>query len=141
MQRRHHPGCLVCGDRDAGLDLDFSLAEDGAVEATFGCSSALQGYPDRLHGGVISTLIDGAMTNCLFAHGLAGVTAELNVRFRQAAILGKSAKVRAWIYERLAPLFRLSAEVVQETCIVATAEGTFIDMAALDGLPFRTQTT
>lgn len=141
MQQRHHPGCVVCGGRAAGLELDFCLAESGTVEATFDCTSALQGYPDRLHGGVICTLIDGAMTNCLFAHGLAGVTAELKVRFRQAAVLGKSLNVRAQISERMAPLYRLSAEVVQEASVVATAEGTFIDTAALDDLPFRTQTT
>jgi uncharacterized protein (TIGR00369 family) len=140
MQRQHHPGCLVCGACEAGLDLDFNLAEDGAVEATFDCASALQGYPDRLHGGIICTLIDGAMTNCLFAHGLAGVTAELKVRFRRAAVLGKPARVRAHISERLAPLFRLRAEVVQEAAVVASAEGTFVDTAAIDSLPFRMQT-
>jgi uncharacterized protein (TIGR00369 family) len=139
MQQRHHPGCVVCGGHDAALDLDFRLAEDGAVEAVFECVDRLQGYPDRLHGGVLCMLIDGAMANCLFAHGLAGVTAELKVRFRQAAILGRSVKVRAHITERLAPLFRLQAEVVQENSIVATAEGTFLDTAALDTLPFRTQ--
>jgi uncharacterized protein (TIGR00369 family) len=123
------------------MDLDFSLAEDGSVEATFDCASALQGYPDRLHGGIICTLIDGAMTNCLFAHGVAAVTAELKVRFRHAALLGKPAKVRAQIYERLTPLFRLRAQVVQETSLVATAEATFVDSTALGKLPFHVHAT
>jgi acyl-coenzyme A thioesterase PaaI-like protein len=35
-----------------------------------------------LHGGVISSILDGTMTNCLFAHGTVAVTAELRVRFR-----------------------------------------------------------
>ena len=141
MQQRHHPGCVVCGGRDVGLDLDFRLVEDGAVEATFDCTSTLQGYPDRLHGGIICTMIDGAMTNCLFAHEVAAVTAELKVRFRQAANLGAPAKVRARIAERLSPLFRLRAEVVQGTSLVATAEGTFIDTTAVGKLPFQSSVT
>lgn len=139
MQQQHHPGCVVCGGRDAALEVDFQLVANGAVEGTLDCTSKLQGYPDRLHGGVICALIDGAMTNCLFAHGLAGVTAELKVRFRNAATLGKSATVRAEISQRVAPLFRLRAEVVQEAALVATAEATFVDTAALNCLPFRRQ--
>jgi acyl-CoA thioesterase FadM len=72
---------------------------------------------------------------------VAAVTAELKVRFRQAANLGASAKVRARISERLAPLFRLRAEVVQGTSLVATAEGTFIDTTAVGKLPFQPQIT
>jgi uncharacterized protein (TIGR00369 family) len=133
MQQQHHPGCLVCGCREARLALDFHLVEDGVVEATFDCTATLQGYPDRLHGGVVCTLLDGAMTNCLFAHGVAAVTAELKVRFRQAVNLGKFATVRAVIAERFPPLFRLKAEVIQNGAVVATAEAAFIDNAGFGG--------
>jgi len=138
MQLRHHPGCVVCGVREAGLDVDFQLVENGTVEAIFACAAALQGYPDRLHGGVICTLLDGAMTNCLFAHGVAAVTAELKVRFRQAANLGKSIRVRATVTERGPPLFRLKAEVLQGEAIVATAEGAFVDSTILGGRYIQT---
>ena len=90
---------------------------------------------------MISALIDGPMTNCLFAHGVAGVTAQLKVRFRRAAILGKPVTVRAQLLEESRPLFRLQAEVVQEALVVATAEATFADMDALDEIPFRTPNT
>lgn len=141
MQQRHHPGCWVCGGRDGGLELDFQVADDGTVEASFDFSDGLQSYPDRLHGGMISALIDGAMTNCLFAHGVAGVTAQLKVRFRRAAILGKPVTVRSQLLGESRPLFRLQAEVVQGAFVVATAEATFADMDALDEIPFRTPNT
>jgi acyl-CoA thioesterase FadM len=73
------------------------------------------------------------MTNCLFAHGVAAVTAELKVRFRQAVNLGKFATVRAVIAERFPPLFRLKAEVIQNGAVVATAEAAFIDNAGFGG--------
>jgi len=134
LRRRHHPRCVVCGRGDAGLDLDFQLTEDGRVEAALVCGSVWQGYPDRLHGGMICTVLDAAMTHCLFAHGLAAFTAELNVRFRRAAALECAATVRAWISERQTPLFRLAAEVVQDGLVVASAQAAFIDSAAAAGL-------
>jgi uncharacterized protein (TIGR00369 family) len=138
MQREHHPGCIACGNgAGAALGLDFRLADDGSVESAFDCVARLQGYPDRLHGGVVCALLDGAMTNCLFAHGLAAVTAELKVRFREPAVLGVTAVVRARITQQLPPLFRLSAEVVQQGRVVAAGEGAFVDAAAVASLPFR----
>jgi uncharacterized protein (TIGR00369 family) len=134
MRRQHHPACVVCGHH-AGLGADYRLAADGSIEATFDCSAALQGYPDRVHGGIITSLIDGAMTNCLFAYGVAAVTAELKVRFRQPTQLDRAATVRARLASRFPPLYRLTAEVVQDGSAVVTAEGAFVDLAALDGLP------
>jgi uncharacterized protein (TIGR00369 family) len=80
-----------------------------------------------LHGGVIASLVDGAMTNCLFAHGLSGVTAELNVRFRHPVRTGKVASVRAWIDQSLARLHYLQAEVTQDGQSMVTASGKFFD--------------
>ena len=63
-----HPSCVVCGTRNAGgLGLRFREEADGSVVASFPCDSQYQGYPDRLHGGVVSMLLDAAMTHCLFA--------------------------------------------------------------------------
>ena len=38
------------------------------------------GFPESLHRGFVAVLLDSAMTNCMFAHGLVGVTGELKVR-------------------------------------------------------------
>jgi len=68
--RQAHPNCIVCSPRHrCGFRLEFVLSEDGSVHAKFDCSKVFEGYPGLVHGGVISSLLDGAMTNCLFAHG------------------------------------------------------------------------
>ena len=77
-----HPKCVVCsfGNRN-GLHLEFDADDDGSVTATFQCEEAFEGYPGILHGGVISSILDSAMGNCMFARGRATVTVEMTTRF------------------------------------------------------------
>jgi len=128
-----HPHCIACGsDNQLGLKLRFTAAADGSVEATWGGNSAFEGYPGMLHGGLISMLLDGAMTNCLFAHGQQGMTGELNVRFRHPVAADRATKVRAWIDRSLPPLYILKAELVQDEAVKARATGKFVDRAFFD---------
>ena len=127
LRRQSHPDCFVCAPANGhGFGLEFRVAHDGAVEATFPCHPVFAGYPGMLHGGVICTLLDGAMTNCLFAHGLAAVTVDINVRFRHPVTVSLPAVVRAWIESGGSPLHRLAAELLQGGQVVATATGRFV---------------
>ena len=127
LRVRAHPACVVCSpDHPHGLKLHFALNEQGEAVAEFACHPDLQGYPGLMHGGVISMLLDGAMTNCLFLHGHEAVTAQLEVRFRHPVILKSPAHVRAWITEDHSQLFRLRAELSQEGQLKATAQGAFM---------------
>jgi uncharacterized protein (TIGR00369 family) len=132
MRVRTHPNCVVCGTANGrGLRLEFQTSADGSVQATFDCGKTYEGYCDVLHGGVVSTLLDGAMTNCLFAHGHPGVTAEITVRFRHPVYTGTSATVRAWIERCSPPLHVLKAELLQGGQCKATARGKFLEQAHL----------
>ena len=127
LRSRAHPNCVVCGQSNThGLRLNFACCDDGSVRASFYCDRSLQGYSGYLHGGVISSLLDGAMANCLFAHGSMAVTAELNVRFLGPVLTGRPVVVRAWIRDT-PPLFHiLQGEIVQQGEIKATAVGKFM---------------
>ena len=127
LRTRHHRHCIVCSpDCAHGLQLKMSLDAEGKATGTFDCDPRFEGYPNLLHGGVISALLDGAMTNCLFLHHHAAVTAELNIRFRHPVLLGSPARLRAWITETDPPLFRLRAELIQNNQTKATARSTFM---------------
>jgi acyl-coenzyme A thioesterase PaaI-like protein len=79
-----HAHCVVCGAYNPrGLQLSFRAASDGSVQAVFAGRRILEGYAATLHGGIICSLLDGAMTSCLAAHGHLALTAELTVRFRR----------------------------------------------------------
>ncbi len=124
LRGKHHPDCIVCGEH--GLDLQCCVTDGNEVTATFDCRELYQGYPRLLHGGVISSLLDGVMTNCMFAQGRVAVTAELCVRFRHPVTTDRLATLRAWIDRSCPPLFVLKAELRQDDQVMATAEGKFV---------------
>jgi acyl-coenzyme A thioesterase PaaI-like protein len=128
MRRREHPRCIVCGSNDGStIHPEFRARDEGGVEASFRCTSALQGYDGLLHGGAISMLLDAAMTNCLFSYGIAAVTGKLEVRFRLPVAAGREASVIAWVTRSSPPLHLLQAEIVQEAKVVARAKGSFME--------------
>ena len=129
---RAHNNCVVCDPTNKrGLGLEFAITEDGGVEATFSCDRVFEGYPNYLHGGVVSSLLDGAMTNCVFSHGYFAFTAELNIRFLHPVVTGVPATVRAWIDRYYRPLHYVKAEVSQNGEIKAKAEGKFMESPLL----------
>jgi uncharacterized protein (TIGR00369 family) len=131
-RQAEHPLCIVCGRaNECGLGLHFLLRDDGSVEARFECKEHFQGYEGLLHGGVISSLADGAMTNCLFAHGVIAVTAEITVRFRHPIALHACLVVRARITRSQAPLHTVEAEIVQDGLVKAKATGKFMERPLL----------
>jgi acyl-coenzyme A thioesterase PaaI-like protein len=59
--------------------MNYDVDGDSVVRATFECDHTFEGYPGMVHGGVISSILDGAMGNCMFAHGLATVPLANNM--------------------------------------------------------------
>jgi len=129
LQAQVHPFCLVCSRSNPyGLALQFTSFSDGILAASFQPNPTLQGYGARLHGGVTASLLDGVMTNRLFAEGIVAVTAELKVRYREPVTIGSGILLRAWIDKRHGPLFLMAAELKQEDCVKATASAKFMEL-------------
>ncbi len=128
IRNRVHPRCVVCSPANPmGLAQEFVLQPDGSVESTFAGSEMFEGYPGLLHGGVIATLLDGAMTNCLFAQGMQALTAELTVRYREPVAVDGGMTICARLTESRGPLHLLRAELRQDGQVKATALGKFVE--------------
>lgn len=128
MRRGAHPRCVVCSPANPiGLGLEFALRSDGSVEGMFAPHDVFEGYSGLLHGGVTAALLDGAMTNCLFAHGVEALTAELTVRYRGPIALRGEVAVRAWLTASHGRLQMLCAELRQDDKLKATALGKFLE--------------
>jgi len=133
-RERFHDRCVACGPSGGSpARLRFRVLEDGGVEARFDGGSFYQGYRDLLHGGVITTLLDAAMTNCLFARGLGAMTAELQVRFVHPVAAGQGCTVRARCEKCVPPLFVIRAELFQGGQCHAWATGKFLDRTVAPG--------
>ncbi len=74
-----------------------------------------------------ATLLDAAMTNCLFAQGCCAVTADLHIRYRLPVTSTSTCVVRAWVEHSTPPLFVLRAELTQECSVCATATAKFME--------------
>ena len=128
IQTEAHPFCFVCsGSNPMGLALRYELQPDGSVSSSFIGNCTLEGYSGLLHGGLIATLLDGAMTQCLFARGIRGLTAELRVRYHERVAASDEVFLRAWLEDDAHSLFQLRAELTQGDRVKASAAGKFMN--------------
>ena len=68
--RESHRECFACGiGQGGGLRLHFEVGADGLAHAIWVPEAVFRSYSDRVHGGVVATLLDSAMVHALFARG------------------------------------------------------------------------
>ncbi|MGM0568400.1 MAG: PaaI family thioesterase [Elusimicrobiota bacterium] len=87
-----------------------------------------QGYEGILHGGVISALLDSAMTHCLFAKNIEAVTGKMNIRFLKQIPFDTEYTLKAEIAGNKSPLYKLKAFLLKKEEVYAKAEAKFIDL-------------
>lgn len=122
-----HRGCFACGiDNHGGLHLRFSEDEQGGVAAVWQPSAEYQSYPDRVHGGIIATLLDCAIVHALCAKGILGVTAELSVRYLHSVTLDREVRVSASEESCRHRVHLCHAQIVQDGRIAVRASAKFM---------------
>jgi acyl-coenzyme A thioesterase PaaI-like protein len=105
--------------------MDFTTDKNGKTYAKFQGNNTFQGYEGILHGGVISTLLDATMTQCLFSQGIEAVTGDLRIRFLHPIPCNYTITVQAQIIKAKKPLYILKAEALYKEKIMARAEAKF----------------
>ena len=74
--------CFGCGEANlTGLRLEFLLAADGSVVSLPSISESFEGHPGFLHGGIIATLLDEAMSKAVRARGLTSMTRQMEIDY------------------------------------------------------------
>jgi acyl-coenzyme A thioesterase PaaI-like protein len=95
-----NPGCVVCGHLNPhGMQLTFTAEADG-VAAKWIPGKAWESFHGIVHGGVISTVLDEAMSKAIIANGMEAFTVELRVRFKQKLHTGETVLVRGWMVQQ-----------------------------------------
>lgn len=127
QQKNVHESCLLCGAKNPwSFGLKFQSNDDGSVCGKFQAHDKLQGYDGILHGGMISALLDSAMTNCLFLKGVLAVTGDLQVRFLHPVPSNALIDLRAWILTCKPPLYYVKAELMIAGRIMAWSKAKFM---------------
>jgi uncharacterized protein (TIGR00369 family) len=121
--------CYACGSaNELGLHMEFRREGDRTV-CDFVPSAFQQGYPGRMHGGVVSTMIDEAMGYAVYHERRWGATARLNVRYRKPVPLESRLRVEAWMVRDRGKLMELRAEVRdEEGTLLAEGDGVFMKL-------------
>lgn len=127
--KKAHTNCMVCSRVESNpdtLQLEFERDFEGRVTAQFQVTSRHQGYDGLLHGGMVSTLLDAAMTHCLFTYGVQALTAELVVRFIAPIPVGQQVTVSAHLVCQKRGIYQLEAFITQGQQSLARATAKFI---------------
>lgn len=122
--------CFGCGQANAtGLHLEFLLAQDNSVVCHATVSDAFEGPPGYLHGGIIATLLDEAMSKSLRALGLMAMTRQMDVDFLRPVPSGKPIRLEGRIIRAEGRKHWTAAKILSpEGATLAQAKGLFIDI-------------
>jgi uncharacterized protein (TIGR00369 family) len=120
-------GCFGCGDRNpAGLHLKF-FRRDDAVVAEITPHEHFEGYVHMVHGGIVSTMLDEAMSWAVIDRGLLAVTAKMEVRFRRPVPVRERLTLSGRVVNERRRAVKASGEIRDRSGeILATATGLFL---------------
>lgn len=86
-KQRNSKMCVICGmDNPIGLHAQFYNMEDGSVITLFRYNENHQSFPQRVHGGLVATMLDELGLRALWTKGdesVFGVTMSLEVKYRK----------------------------------------------------------
>lgn len=132
---RPQPACFACGaSHPSGLKLQFHVNGDGSAIAEWTPSDIWEGYQGIIHGGIVSTVLDEAMSKAVAAAVKPAFTCHLEVRLRQPVAPGDSLVVRAWVVKKRKRYIRVEAELHDRLSVErAHAWATFLEVPAHGG--------
>ena len=135
------PVCFACGvDHPHGLKLRFRTNGSGSVTADWTPSKAWEGFQGIIHGGIVSTVLDEAMSKAVAAAGAPALTCHLEVRLRQHVAAGEPMLVRGWVVEKRKRRIQVEAELRDRVNVErAHAWATFLEVHACSGLSPRAE--
>ena len=124
--------CMVCGvENGAGLKGRFFVLENGELVGVFRPRQEHQGYPRRLHGGMIAAILDETIGRAInLAYGDTwGVTARFSMKLRRPVPLDGEVKVVGRITRDSGRVFEGTGEVLLEDgTVAAEGEGTYVKL-------------
>jgi uncharacterized protein (TIGR00369 family) len=122
--------CFGCGPANQnGLSLEFLLAEDGSVVSLPVVPSTFDGHPGYLHGGIIATLLDEAMSKAVRAQGSTSMTRKIEIDYLRPVPSGTPIRIEGRVVRNEPRKHWAEARVVnQKGTVLAEGKGLFIEV-------------
>ena len=122
--------CFGCGPANAGgLHLEFLLAEDGRVVCLPTIPDSFEGPAGYLHGGIIATLLDEAMSKSVRAQGLTAMTRQMEINYLRPVPSGAPIRVEGRLVRSEGRKHWSEARIVDTRGhTLADAKGLFIEV-------------
>ena len=124
--------CFGCGPANAGgLQLEFLLAEDGSVVCLPTIPDSFEGPVGLLHGGIIATILDEAMSKAIRAKGLVAMTRQMEVGYLRPVPSGAPIRVEGRIVRSEGRKHWTEARILDAKAVaLAVAEALFVEVRA-----------
>ena len=117
MRVENNNRCFACGKENPfGLQVNPDIAPDGA-EVKIECTPPdhFQGWANVIHGGILSTLLDEAITYVgIASFDGPAVTAQLEIRFKKPATAGDKLIITANRVKMTKRLIEVEAHINSE---------------------------
>jgi uncharacterized protein (TIGR00369 family) len=122
--------CFGCGRANAiGLKLEFLLADDQSVVCHAAVPDTFEGPVGYVHGGIIATLLDEAMSKAVRARGFTAMTRHMEVDYLRPIPSGSSIRLEGHITHNEGRKHWTQARILDERGHeLATGKGLFIDV-------------
>jgi acyl-coenzyme A thioesterase PaaI-like protein len=112
-QRLHHGACFF-KEQNLVDDLAFHFLADGRHLGRCHFQERHQSYEGIAHGGLIAAIVDAAMTQCLFGHGVVAYTVDLSLRYRKPVPIGPEVTFETRILESvMGKVWKMECRVLQ----------------------------
>ena len=122
-----HRNCFACGPTNGtGLGLKFYKHENGTVFGNFFADPKFEGYSGIIHGGVVATLLDSAMTHCLLIRDIPALTGRLLIKYSAPIRTGTVVKLEARIVGESRKIFTLEGKAFVLGKKVASAKARYM---------------
>jgi uncharacterized protein (TIGR00369 family) len=122
--------CFACGaDNAIGMRLRIEIG-DGIARTSWVAGDDYVGWSDKVHGGIIVTMLDEVMAWAPSSFDGWVVTAEMTIRFRSPAMPGEQLTATGRVANRRRRIYDVVGEVTADDGrVVAEASGRYLGAA------------
>ena len=132
----HH--CFACGGTNPiGMRLKIEIGH-GVARTTWVAGHDFVGWSDKIHGGIIATLLDEVMAWAPSSNDAWAVTAEMTIRYRSPATPGEELRAIGRVVGQRRRIYDVTGEVRgADGRVIAEGSGKYLGAAPSDKVALK----